>query len=79
MIPTSILAAESAPVTAWGPRVLLTVVVLTVIGLGIWGMRHGWRARAERQADIPAPIPPPVDAGRRCRGGGAVRRDDDVR
>ena len=62
MIPTSILAAESAPVTAWGPRVLLTVVVLTVIGLGIWGMRHGWRARAERQADIPAPIAPPVGA-----------------
>jgi hypothetical protein len=62
VISTSILAAESAPVTDWGPRLLLTVVVLAVIGLGIWGMRHGWRARAERQADIAAPAAPPAGA-----------------
>jgi hypothetical protein len=62
VIPASILTGESAPVTAWGPRVLLSVVVLAVIGLGIWGMRHGWRAREARQADIPTPTPPPADA-----------------
>jgi hypothetical protein len=56
------LAAESAPVTSWGPRLALTLVVLAVIGLGIWGMRRGWRARAERQSDIPAPVGPPAGA-----------------
>ncbi len=56
------LAAESAPVTAWGPRLLLTVAVLVIIGLGLWGMRSGWRARAERQADIAAPSAPPAGA-----------------
>ncbi len=61
MIGTSIRAAQSAPVTEWGPRLLLTVLVLAVIGLGVWGMRHGWRARQARQADIPAPAPPPAD------------------
>jgi hypothetical protein len=48
-----IRAAESAPVTAWGPRLALTAVVLAVIGLAIWGMLRGWRAREARQADLP--------------------------
>jgi hypothetical protein len=48
-----IRAAESAPVTAWGSRLALTAVVLAVIGLAIWGMLRGWRAREARQADLP--------------------------
>ena len=55
-----IRAAQSAPVTDWGPRILLTVGVLVVIALAVWGMRHGWRARAARQADLPAPPAPPA-------------------
>lgn len=54
--------AESAPVTDWGPRILLTLAVVAMIGLGVWGMRHGWRARGARQADIPAPPPVPDTA-----------------
>ena len=54
--------AESAPVTDWGPRILLTLAVLGLILLGVWGMRHGWRARAARQADLPAPDAVPDDA-----------------
>ncbi|MCU0262291.1 MAG: hypothetical protein MUF09_01260 [Candidatus Nanopelagicales bacterium] len=53
MISAWIRAAESAPVTAWGPRIALTAVVLAVIGLAIWGMLRGWRAREARQADLP--------------------------
>ncbi len=59
MISTSILAAESAPVTAWGPRLALTAAVLGVIALAVWGMLRGWRARQARQADIPTPPPVP--------------------
>ena len=54
MISTAIRAAQSAPVTDWGPRLLLTLGVLLVIGLGVWGMWHGWRARERRQSDLPA-------------------------
>ena len=59
MIPAAMLAAESAPVTDWGPRILLTLGTVAVIGLAAWGMLHGWRARAARQADVPAPADPP--------------------
>ena len=55
MIAAGIRAAQSAPVTEWGTRILLTLGVLLVIALAVWGMRHGWRARATRQADLPAP------------------------
>jgi hypothetical protein len=54
-------AAQSAPVTEWGPRLLLTLVVLAIIALGVWGMRRGWQARRARQSDIPAPAPIPDD------------------
>lgn len=60
MIGALLPLSGSAPVTDWGPRVLLTVVVALIIVLGVWGMRRGWRARAARQADIPAPVPPPT-------------------
>lgn len=54
-------AAESAAVTQWGPRLLLTLAVLAIIALGLWGMRRGWQARAARQADVAAPSEPPGD------------------
>jgi len=57
----AILAADSAPVTDWGPRLLLTTLVLAVIALAVWGMLRGWRAREARQSDIPAPTPAPAD------------------
>ncbi len=60
MIAAGVRAAQSAPVTDWGPRILLTVGVLVIIGLAVWGMRHGWRAREARQADLPAPPAPPT-------------------
>lgn len=59
MIPAAMLAAQSAPVTDWGPRILLTLGTVAVIGLAAWGMLHGWRARVARQADVPAPADPP--------------------
>ena len=49
------VAGQSAPVTHWGARILLTLIVLAVIALGIWGMRRGWLARERRQADLPTP------------------------
>jgi hypothetical protein len=52
-------AAQSAPVTEWGPRLLLTLAVLAIIALGVWGMRRGWQARGARQSDIAAPAPVP--------------------
>lgn len=57
------LAADpaSAPVTDWGPRLLLTAVVVAVIGLAVWGMRRGWLHRAARQSDVPPPPAPPAD------------------
>lgn len=59
MIPAAIVAAESATVTDWGPRILLTLGTVAVIGLAAWGMVHGWRAREARQADLPVPPAPP--------------------
>ncbi|HEX6887995.1 MAG TPA: hypothetical protein VF143_07800, partial [Candidatus Nanopelagicales bacterium] len=56
-----VLAADSAPVTQWGPRLLLTLATLALIGLGAWGMWVGWRRREARQADVAAPPAPPAD------------------
>ena len=59
----AVLAADeqSAPVTNWGLRLLLSAVVVAVIALGIWGMRRGWQHRAARQHDVPVPAAPPTD------------------
>lgn len=60
MSPLSVVTDRtSAPVTDWGPRLLLTLAVLAVIGLAVWGMRRGWLRRAARQSDVPAPATPP--------------------
>ncbi len=53
--PSLVRTAESAQVTSWGPRILLTLLVLAVIGVAIWGMRRGWLARGRRQSEIPTP------------------------
>jgi hypothetical protein len=67
MLRVLVPAAASAPVTQWGPRLALTAAVLALIGLGLWGMRRGWRARAARQGDLPAleqvPADVPMDGG----------------
>lgn len=54
---------EQATVDNWPARILWVLIVLAIIGLGIWGMRRGWVNRQRRQADIPAPIDhAPADA-----------------
>lgn len=58
------LPAQSSPeVTQWPQRLLLTALVLGFVALVCWGMWRGWRARARRQADLPAPAEPPTDFG----------------
>lgn len=54
MSPLNVLAAESAQVTSWPSRLLLTVIVLAVAAGVLLLMRRSWRRRAVRQADIPA-------------------------
>lgn len=79
MISALIRAADSAPVTAWGPRLLFTVATMAIIGLGIWGMRRGWLAREARQADLPAPPAAPAgllaELGSAASGAGQVGSD----
>ena len=47
-------------VTHWGARIALTVAVLAVIALAVWGMRRGWQNKAKRQADLPVPASAPT-------------------
>ncbi|QNK80853.1 transporter [Nakamurella sp. PAMC28650] len=44
-------------------RFLLTVGLILVILLAAWGLRVGWKHRAQRQADIADLPPAPVDLG----------------
>jgi hypothetical protein len=60
MTGVDLLLATSAPVTQWGPRLLLTLATLAILGLAVWGMRRGWRAREARQSDVPVPPEPPA-------------------
>ncbi|HZU55733.1 MAG TPA: hypothetical protein VFA06_07680 [Actinocrinis sp.] len=46
---------HSAPVTHWGGRILLTLLVLAVLSGVYWLMWRGWKNRAARQADLPVP------------------------
>ena len=49
-------APHSAPITQVTSRILLTVVVIAVIALALWGMRRAWIAKANAFRDVPAPI-----------------------
>jgi hypothetical protein len=57
------VAGYTAPqhVTRWGLRIALTVTVLIVIVLALFGMRRGWKNKAKRQDAIPAPATIPAD------------------
>ncbi len=46
---------HSAPVTHWGGRILLTLLVLALLSGVYWLMWRGWKNRAARQADLPVP------------------------
>lgn len=54
---------QQAEVTNWPLRILLVAIVIGVVALVVLGMRRGWRARATRQVDIPAPMPAPEPFG----------------
>ncbi len=58
-----VLDRTSPQVTQWPQRLLLTVIVLVVVGLAVVGMWWGWRNRARRQVDIPAPTTTPDQLG----------------
>ncbi|MEZ5186867.1 MAG: hypothetical protein R2720_14080 [Candidatus Nanopelagicales bacterium] len=49
-----LLAAESQQVTAWPQRLALTVVVLIVIALSVWGMYRSY----QRRAAVELPVEP---------------------
>jgi hypothetical protein len=44
-------------------RTLLVLLCVAILLLGLYGMRVGWRHRAQRQADLPMPPPVPSDLG----------------
>ncbi|MEV0679525.1 transporter [Actinosynnema sp. NPDC050436] len=45
-------------------RVLLSLAVLAVFALALYGMWHGWRGRARRQAEVLPEFPqPPAETG----------------
>lgn len=51
-----LLAAEQQQVTAWPQRLVLTLVVIAVTALAVWGMWRSWRKRAA--VDLPVATPP---------------------
>ncbi|MBM9468233.1 PH-like domain-containing protein [Nakamurella leprariae] len=53
-------------------RVLWTLAMVAVIGLAALALWWGWRNRARRQADIPAPAALPADVGTDTEHGGIV-------
>lgn len=53
----------SPQVTQWPQRLLLTVILVVVVGLAVFGMWWGWRSRGRRQSDIADPAQPPVELG----------------
>lgn len=58
-----LLAAAGAPTTRLGERLAWTAAMLAVVGLTLLLMRRGWRRRAVRQGDLPAPPPAPAEPG----------------
>lgn len=59
----------SAPVTDWGVRSLLVLLVLAAIVGLLLLMRLGWKRRGHRQSGIPAPEAIPADIGQPLGGG----------
>lgn len=55
MIGALVRSAESATVTQWPLRIALVALMVALIALVLVGMRRGWKARAARQSDLPAP------------------------
>jgi len=55
---------HSAPVTHWLGRILLTLLMLAILTGVYWLMFRGWRKRAARQADLPAPASTRPGTGR---------------
>lgn len=51
-----LLAAQQQQVTAWPQRLALTVVVVAVTALAVWGMWRSWHKRAA--VDLPVQNPP---------------------
>lgn len=55
MIGALATSAESATVTQWPLRIALVMLMVALIAVVLLGMRRGWKARAARQSDVPAP------------------------
>jgi hypothetical protein len=53
---TQALAATSAPVTDWGPRMVLTFGVLAACLVALWLMWRSWQHKASRQRDLPSVV-----------------------
>jgi len=49
------LEPHSAPITHATSRIILTLAVIAIIGLVIWGMRRAWLGKAKKFANLPAP------------------------
>lgn len=47
---------SSAPVTDWGPRLVLTAVVVVVIVAVLWLMWRAWQRKGSRQLDVPSVV-----------------------
>ena len=62
MITLAAVVSYTTPehVTKWGPRIALTLIVLIIIGLAVWGMSRGWKNKARRQHEIAAPAAVPT-------------------
>jgi len=46
---------EQAPVTAWPQRLVLTIGMVLIIGLAVWGMWRNWHKRIDRQSWVELP------------------------
>lgn len=51
-----LLAAEQQQVTAWPQRLALTLVVVAITAMAVWGMWRSWHKRAA--VDLPVTSPP---------------------
>ncbi len=63
----ALLAAQQQEVTAWPQRLLLTLAVVVVTVLAVWGMWRSWHKRAQMPLPVPT-IPPDFAADTEIRG-----------